>query len=126
MSGQDEMLCQISSTSKHNQACVDVMGENINAGSKVIGFECTGYWNQLFRLTPDCSISVTQPDMVSHIRGSTERFNMTMCFSMKSSSKGGFELTTEPCGSDSIAMQFKYIRKDGILVKNIKSFLGDI
>ena len=121
---QEDMLCQITSTSKHNQACMDVMGENINQGSKIIAYECTGNWNQLFRLLPDCSISVTQPDIVGHSRGFSERMNMTMCLQSQpqDSDKGGYELTTMPCTSAE-NMQFKFIRKDGSLVKSIRSSL---
>lgn len=120
---QSDMLCQITSTSKFNQACVDVMGENINAGSKIIAYECTGNWNQLFRLMPDCSISVTQPDIVSHSKGLAERVNMTMCLRSNPMEKGGYELTTSPCQSGEENMEFKFIRKDGSLVKTIKSSL---
>lgn len=122
---QHDMLCQITSTSKHNQVCVDVMGENILPGSKVIAYGCTGGWNQLFRLSTDCSLSVTQPDIVGHSRGDLSK-NMTMCIKTQKLEKGGYELTTDDCsnGANSKDYPFKFLRKDGTLIKSIKSSLN--
>ena len=124
---QHEMLCQITSVSKNNQVCVDVMGESVHAGSKIIAYECTGNWNQLFRLSTDGSLSVTQPDIVGHSRGEKERVNTTMCIkSQPMEEKNGYELTTDSCDGGAKGHQFKFLRKDGTLHKSIKSTLhGD-
>lgn len=40
--------------------CVDLSGESMYPGSSLIGWECSGQWNQLFSFMPDCTISTTQ------------------------------------------------------------------
>ena len=40
--------------------CVDLSGESMYPGSTLIGWECSGQWNQLFSFMPDCTISTTQ------------------------------------------------------------------
>ena len=121
---QHDMLCQITSSSKNNQVCIDVMGESVEKGSKIIAYECTGNWNQLFRLSTDCSLSVTQPDIVGHSRGEKERANTTMCIkSQPMVEKKGYELTTDSCDGGAKGHEFKFLRKDGTLHKSIKSAL---
>ena len=122
---QHDMLCQITSVSRNNQICIDVMGESVQTGSKVIAYECTGNWNQLFRLSTDCSLSVTQPDIVGHSKGEKDRTNTTVCIkSQPLEEKSGYELITDSCDGDAKGHQFKFLRKDGSLHKSIKSALN--
>lgn len=46
--GQEEMFCQLENNS--GDLCVDLGGGNPNTGSPLIAWECSGQWNQLFRL----------------------------------------------------------------------------
>eukprot|EP01038_Epipyxis_sp_PR26KG_P012610 gene12610-16907_t len=48
--------------------CVDISGENPSFGVPLIGYECTGRWNQLFRLGANCSVFATQPEMIGRVR----------------------------------------------------------
>jgi hypothetical protein len=75
--GQEEMYCQLQSTSRN--LCVDINGESPYMGTNLIGWECSGQWNQLFRLHADCGISAVQPDLIGRVRGFEEK-NITMCF----------------------------------------------
>jgi hypothetical protein len=120
---QESMFCQLTSMSKANPACVDILGENIETDSKLIAFDCTGNWNQLFRLNSDCTISVTQPEIVAYSKGSKKGANTTMCLNAQLAEKG-FEVCTQACeGPENITSKskFLFLRKDGKLVKNIKS-----
>ena len=74
---ESEMFCQLQSAAD-DDVCVDIDGENIQPGSHMIGWACSGQWNQLFRLSSNCSISAVQPEIVSRIRGFDDR-NITRC-----------------------------------------------
>ena len=74
---QEEMYCQLQSTSRN--LCVDINGESPYAGTNLIGWECSGQWNQLFRIMSNCTVSAVQPDLIGRVRGFEER-NISMCF----------------------------------------------
>ena len=59
--------------------CVDLNGESAYPGSPLIGWECSGQWNQLFRFLPDGTISVVQPEVIGRVRGFDGQ-NITFCF----------------------------------------------
>jgi hypothetical protein len=61
---------------------VDLSGESAYPGSPLIGWDCSGQWNQLFRLLPDCTVSIVQPEVIGRVRG-FEAKNISFCFEPK-------------------------------------------
>lgn len=63
-----------------NQLCLDINGQNYNPGADMIGWECSGQWNQLFEITPDGMMLAHLPPTLRRIRdvkaGSFEKLCM--------------------------------------------------
>lgn len=91
---EQESFCQLQSS--HRNLCLDISGESPTFGNNLIAWECTGHWNQLFRLGSDCSISAVQPDLIGRVRGFND-VNITLCLETTDE----FYLATSPCQSDS-------------------------
>lgn len=53
------------------ELCLDIAGENPSYGTPLLGYDCTGRWNQLFHLGPNCTIMAEQPAVVGRVRGNT-------------------------------------------------------
>jgi hypothetical protein len=51
-----------------NQLCLDINGQNYQPGADLIGWECTGQWNQLFEITPDGMLLAHLPPTLRRIR----------------------------------------------------------
>lgn len=117
MEGENDVFCQIRAPNpvvgvvdkvsatvaskeepRAKSTCLDISGENPHFGGALIGWECAGQWNQLFRLLPDCSVSAVQPRIVGRVRGLEDRGDMLLCLESKedSVSKDVFVLTA-PC-----------------------------
>lgn len=91
---QEDIFCQIravstrdpplssakaETTARIKDTCLDISGENPNYGGSLIGWECSGQWNQLFRLLPNCTLSAVQPKVVGRVRGLEDRGDIVMC-----------------------------------------------
>ena len=72
----EDTYCQLQSY--HRELCLDVSGQSARSGTPLIGWECTGEWNQLFKLHSNCTISTEQPEMYTKIRDD-ENKNITLC-----------------------------------------------
>ena len=48
---------------------MDIAGENADFGIHLLGYDCTGRWNQLFKLTENCTIMTLQPSVIGRVRG---------------------------------------------------------
>jgi hypothetical protein len=76
---EEDLFCQIQIGNRN--VCADIAGQNPKAGGDVIGFECLGQWNQLFRFRSDCTISAIQPDIIGRVRSMTG--NVTLCLELQ-------------------------------------------
>jgi hypothetical protein len=72
------MFCMLQGWKSEKNQCLDISGENASGGSPMIGWDCSGQWNQLFRLMSDCTISAVQPEFIGKVRGAEGR-NITLC-----------------------------------------------
>lgn len=96
---EDSVTCQIShaelssspSPSKGG-VCLDISGENPHSGSTIIGWECTGNWNQLFHFGEDCTLSAVHPKVIAEARGLPQ--NITRC--LESLTTGGIHTAVCP------------------------------
>jgi hypothetical protein len=67
-----EVFCSILVGDYESDLCVDIAGENAAVGIPLIGYECTGRWNQLFRLGVDLTVVSTQPKVIGRVRGNED------------------------------------------------------
>ncbi len=86
---EEETACQIivssHSLENHNMPnnnnddhkCLDISGESHYIGAKLINWQCTGNWNQLFHYSSDCTLSAMQPNVVATVRDTPQ--NVTRC-----------------------------------------------
>lgn len=126
---EEEMFCQLQSSNRN--LCLDISGESPQAGNSLIGWECTGHWNQLFRFGSNCSLSAVQPDLIGRVRGFDD-VNITICLESTYTNT----VATSTCASNSVVLdisenpedameymkflrekvsrqQFQYLKKDG-------------
>lgn len=71
-SPSDDVFCSILAHWEDKELCFDMAGENPAYGTPVLGYECTGRWNQLFKLTANCAIIVEQPGFIGRVRGRSD------------------------------------------------------
>lgn len=86
--------------------CLDIAGESAKPLAPLLGYECSGRWNQLFQFNNDCTISATQPEFIGRVRGyDTE---VTVCLDATKGNEG--VLTTNPCinKNSNYTSQFTY------------------
>jgi len=62
-----------------NQLCLDINGQNYAPGADMIGWECTGQWNQLFEITPDGMLLAHLPPTLRRIRDVKEGDYEKLC-----------------------------------------------
>jgi hypothetical protein len=111
-----EIFCQLQS--KHDRKlCLDISGESATYGNSLIGWECSGHWNQLFRFAHDCTISAVQPDIIGRVRG-YEDVNITMCLE----STDDFAVATGHCMTSTLIANITSITKPENL-ENVTSYL---
>ena len=92
--------------------CLDVQGEEVDEGSPLVYYECTGNWNQLFSPLPDGSISVTRPGLISQLRRKDlQAVNETFCLQSRLGDGGIISLVTAVCGDDD-DIKFSFILGD--------------
>ena len=107
--------------------CLDIMGEVVAEGVPLIGYDCTGRWNQLFYLGKNCTISSVQPSVVGRVRGGKD--DVRVCIAAQP--KAVEHVTTAACpegfSDDSmlatkdrdnetatpIAIQYQFLPSDG-------------
>lgn len=63
------VFCSILARTGDKELCLDIAGENPAYGTPLLGYDCTGRWNQLFNLGANCTISAEQPAVVGRVRG---------------------------------------------------------
>lgn len=61
---------------------MDITGELAAADVPLIGYSCTGRWNQLFYLADNCTISAVQPSFVGRVRGMEKDEDLRLCLSV--------------------------------------------
>jgi hypothetical protein len=71
----------INSHEKEKIVCLDIYGQSPQPGAHLIGYECLGQWNQLFRIMSDCTISAMLPEPIGRVRGFDK--NITLCLESK-------------------------------------------
>ena len=57
---------------------MDIAGENPAYSTPLLGYDCTGRWNQLFKLTENCTIMTQQPGVIGRVRGQGDK-NIVSC-----------------------------------------------
>ena len=62
-----------------SDTCMDISGENVASGTGLIGYTCTGRWNQLFRFTNYSTIQALQPSFISRARGVNDGQDVWLC-----------------------------------------------
>jgi len=96
---EDSMTCQLRSShvldpeqpeTPHRQ-CLDISGEDLGTGARLIGWDCTGNWNQLFHFAEDCTLSAVQPKVIAEARSLPH--NITRCIE----STAGDAVQTSAC-----------------------------
>lgn len=75
--------------------CMDISGESARYGTGVIGYECTGKWNQLFYLGDNCTISAVQPAIIGRVRGYEENQVVTVC--LENTKRSGDVIVSGEC-----------------------------
>lgn len=104
---EEQIFCQIQSF--YSDHCADISGENPYPGGHLIGWDCTGAWNQLFRFKSDCSISSVQPDIISRVRG-FGLVNVTLCLEPQiDPMTGTLAMTTAECKTEKVGKTLKAI-----------------
>jgi hypothetical protein len=66
-----KVYCSILVGDYDSNICFDIAGEAAAKGVPLIGYECTGRWNQLFYLSSNCTVAAIQPGVVGRVRGHT-------------------------------------------------------
>jgi hypothetical protein len=49
--------------------CFDISGETPRPDVNLIGYKCTGKWNQIYKLSDNCTITAEQPGLIGRVRG---------------------------------------------------------
>mmetsp|Transcript_12376 Transcript_12376/g.27772 ORF Transcript_12376/g.27772 Transcript_12376/m.27772 type:complete len:212 (+) Transcript_12376:799-1434(+) len=98
-SGNEVVFCSLTLPSLGPDKCVDIAGESPTFGSPLLAYECTGRWNQLFRLGDNCTIIAEQPGFVGRVRGFGDK-DILNCLD---SSHSGKVLSTAACAHKPIA-----------------------
>jgi hypothetical protein len=78
------VACSILVGDYDKDACVDITGEVAATDVPLIGYSCTGRWNQLFYLADNCTISAVQPSFVGKVRGMEQDEDVRLCLSVDS------------------------------------------
>jgi hypothetical protein len=111
------MFCTI--YNKKSNKCIDISGENFKPGGKIITYECSSKWNQLFRFLPDYSISAVQPEVISKVRDFSRGLPITLCIvSSYDSKSNSFVLVTDKCNNEQDKQKFSLID-----IKSIDEYL---
>lgn len=71
-SDPSRVFCSIIVRSESKELCLDIAGESPAPQTPLLGFDCTGRWNQQFSLGENCTIIAEQPAVVGRIRGTGE------------------------------------------------------
>jgi hypothetical protein len=93
----DNVFCSILVGDPADDKCLDISGESAVEQAALIGYDCTGRWNQLFRLTADCRIAATQPAVISRVRGHASEGPIELCVEALETN----HLATAVCGARS-------------------------
>eukprot|EP01032_Pedospumella_encystans_P017484 gene17484-19921_t len=88
-----QVFCSILTRSGDKSVCLDIAGENPAYETPLLGYDCTGRWNQLFHLGANCTIMAEQPAVVGRVRGKTDQ-SIVSC--LDTTHKTGV-LTTAEC-----------------------------
>lgn len=80
-----EIYCSIFTRSDKKELCIDIAGENPAFNTPLLGYDCTGRWNQLFKLTENCTIMAQQPGVIGRVRGQGDQ-NIVSCLDNSHSS----------------------------------------
>jgi hypothetical protein len=67
--GEQDSAAKEKEKEKEKELCLDIAGESSAHGAPLLGYECTGRWNQMFKLGDNCTIIAEQPAVVSRVRG---------------------------------------------------------
>jgi hypothetical protein len=94
----DSVFCSILVGDPADDKCLDISGESAVEKAALIGYDCTGRWNQLFRLTADCRIAATQPAVISRVRGDASEGAIELCVEALETN----HLATAACGQQSM------------------------
>lgn len=71
---KEDIFCAILTRGlEDKELCVDIAGENPAYRTPVLGYDCTGRWNQMFRLTENCTIMAEQPSVISRVRSKSDK-----------------------------------------------------
>jgi hypothetical protein len=89
---KEDVFCSILARHEDKELCVDIAGENPAYRTPVLGYDCTGRWNQLFRLTENCTIQAEQPGFIGRVRG---RGDQTIVSCLDARHESGVVLTAE-------------------------------
>jgi len=108
---EESMTCQVRAsnvldhvvtTTAPRLQCLDISGEDPGTGVRLIGWECTGNWNQLFHFAEDCTLSAVQPKVIAEARSLPQ--NITRC--LESNSHGALHTSICPeITADAIAVK---------------------
>lgn len=94
------VICSILTRAGGKELCLDIAGENPSYGTPLLGYDCTGRWNQLFHLGANCTITAEQPAVVGRVRGNgggsgDSGESVTLCLDVHHNSG---VVVTAPCG----------------------------
>ncbi len=74
--------------------CADISGEVAHFQVPLIGYECTGRWNQLFYFTSTNRILAVQPEFISKVRGQQLNKRLEVCLEAQLDTNS---VVTAPC-----------------------------
>jgi len=66
---EDNVFCSLFKPLKDMDICFDISGETPQADVNLIGYKCTGKWNQIYKLSDNCTITAEQPGLIGRVRG---------------------------------------------------------
>jgi len=63
------VFCSLFKPLKDMDICFDISGETPRPDVNLIGYKCTGKWNQIYKLSDNCTITAEQPGLIGRVRG---------------------------------------------------------
>ena len=63
------VFCSLFKPLKDMDICFDISGETPRPNVNLIGYKCTGKWNQIYKLSDNCTITAEQPGLIGRVRG---------------------------------------------------------
>lgn len=80
------VFCSLFKPMKDMDICFDISGETPRPNVNLIGYKCTGKWNQIYKLSDNCTITAEQPGLIGRVRGFGDE---AISFCLTGGSSGG-------------------------------------